>query len=120
MSRDRKKDRVPTSEELERQGAIPSPANRSAGERRGILRRFYRAGRFRVSEDVAARKHVGTPPRQTPLSESTGIHMAAEAPKQTTSAGQVAQQASPPARRRTIRIDPSVKERRGLDRGPKR
>ena len=32
-------------------------------DRQGILKRLLRAGRLRVSEDVAARKHVGEQPR---------------------------------------------------------
>ena len=43
MSQGRRKHRVPTSEELEREGALSPPADRPAGGRRSGLRRFFRA-----------------------------------------------------------------------------
>jgi hypothetical protein len=118
MSRDR--NRIPTSEELERQGAVSPPGDTSASERRGILRRFFRASRFRVSEDVAATKHIGTPPRQAPPSEPDSGLTTAPAPRtgQGPTQEQVTQQAGDPTRRRTIRIDQSVKDRRGFGHGP--
>jgi hypothetical protein len=118
MSRDR--NRVPTSEELERQGAVSPPGDKPASERRGILKRFFRAGRFRVSEDVAASKHIGTAPRQAFPGESKSGPTTSEGPAtdQLPPKEQVTQQAGGPVRHRTIRIDQSVKDRRGLGRRP--
>ena len=114
MNRDEQRRRIPTSDELEQQGAL-APAADPAAPRRGGLLRFFRTGRFRVSDDVAARKHVGT---------------AQPRPSVTTRGGEATQQTavtSPPPTDalvqrqpadaivpRKIRIDPSVKERRGL------
>jgi len=120
MSQGRRKHRVPTSEELEREGALSPPADRTAGGRRSVLRRFFRASRFRVSEDVAARKHVGTSAGQA-TSEPTRAPASSEDREQAgqlSSAAQVTDRAGDTARRR-IRIDPSVKQRRGLDRSHK-
>jgi hypothetical protein len=117
MSRDDQRRRVPTSEELERQGALAPAVDDTAHERRGRLRRFFRASRFKVSDDVAARKHVGAPQAQGSII----------APKQEPSTPPAPSDSSPPnvapaeppadpIARRTIRIDPSVKERRGRGR----
>ena len=117
MSRDQQKRRIPTSEELESTGAILPATGRSPGERRGFLSRFYRAGRFRVSADVAARKYVGTPPRQPSITEPpvpSAISELSEQSDQLPSTAQMAQQASSQTRRRTVRIDDSVRQRRGL------
>jgi hypothetical protein len=120
MSQDDRRRRVPTSEELERQGALSPAADSSAQGRPGRLRRFFRASRFRVSEDVAARKHIGAPqalgtvvePKEEPL------NLPAPAPSGLSPRNAVpaAQQPADRIARRTIRIDPSVKERRGLGR----
>ena len=59
MNRDEQRHRIPTSDELEQQGAL-APAADPAAPRRGGLLKFLRTGHFRVSDDVAARKHVGT------------------------------------------------------------
>jgi hypothetical protein len=109
MSRDEQRRRVPTSDELERQGAL-TPAADPTAQRRGGLMRFFRTGRFRVSDDVAARKHVGVAPPRLPTTAPVG-----DATQQ-----RVVASAAPPHRPadpivpRKIRIDPSVKERRGL------
>lgn len=118
MSRDQQKRRIPTSEELESKGAILPATGGSPGERRGFLSRFHRRRRFRVSADVAARKYVGTPPRQQPsINEPSAPSSASELPgqsEQPPASAQMAQQASNQTRRRTIRIDDSVRQRRGL------
>lgn len=117
MSRDQQKRRIPTSEELESTGASVPDTGRPPGERRGFLSRFYRAGRFRVSADVAARKYVGTPPRQPSITEPPVPSPASELPGQSDelpAPTQMAQQPSSQPRRRTIRIDDSVRQRRGL------
>jgi hypothetical protein len=113
MSGDERRHRVPTSDELERQGAL-TPAAEPHGEKRGGLFRFLRVGRFRVSEDVAARKHVGSaqPPPSANLREGEATQQSAA-----TSPSRAGASVDQPAARiipRTIRIDPSVKERRGL------
>ncbi len=118
MNREEQRRRVPTSEELERQGAL-APAG-AGTEKRGGLMRFIRAGRFRVSDDVAARKHVGVVPRHQPSgltpeaapqsgpASATRPDLPADIPTSSRATGAIAP--------RTIRIDPSVKERRGLGR----
>ncbi len=63
MSRDRDKRRIPTSAELEERGEVSPSTTPGGGGRPGLLKRLLRAGRFRVPEDVAARKHVSAPPR---------------------------------------------------------
>jgi hypothetical protein len=117
MSRDRQKRRIPTSEELERKGAISPATGRSPGERRGFLSRFYRAGRFRVSADVAARKYVGVPPRQPSITEPSVPSPTSELPGQIgqlPSMAQTVEQARSQPRRRAIRIDDSLRQQRGL------
>jgi hypothetical protein len=72
-----------------------------------------------VPEEVAASKHVGIPPRQAPPGEAQGdlgSSEVAEDADRSSSTGQ----AQRTARRRTIRINESVKERRGLDHGPRK
>jgi len=114
MSRDEQRHRIPTSDELEQQGAL-APAADPTVQRRGGLLRFFRTGRFRVSDDVAARKHVGTTPARLPVTAREG-----EGTQQPTVTSPPAM--SEPVRPadaivpREIRIDPSVKERRGLGR----
>jgi hypothetical protein len=117
MNRDQQKRRIPTSEELEQKGAISPATGRSSGERRGFLSRFYRAGRFRVSADVAARKHVGKPPKQSAATESSAPLPTSE------QRGQIDQPLSPAGTaeqtpgqtgRRAIRIDDALRQRRGL------
>jgi hypothetical protein len=117
--------RIPTSDELERQGAlIPATAERRT-ERRGGLLKFFRASRFRVSEDVAARKHVGSqhaPPAPT-ATDTTMPTGSSYAQPGNVSAGEFKPPPATSSRRspdtivpRTIRLDPAVKERRGLGR----
>jgi hypothetical protein len=110
MSRDREKRRIPTSEELESKGAILPATGRSPGERRGFLSRFSRAGRFRVSADIAARKYVGVPSRQPSITEPSVPSPTSELPSTT----QTVQQARSQPRRRAIRIDDSLRQQRGL------
>lgn len=117
MSRDRQKRRIPTSEELERKGAISPATGPSHGERRGLFGRFHRAKRFRVSADVAARKYIGVPPRQPLVSEPAVPSPTSELPRQIDelpATAQTPQQAPSQPRRRTIRIDDDVRQRRGL------
>jgi hypothetical protein len=126
MSQEEQRRRVPTSDELERQGALaPATGEPQAGRRSG-LRRFFRASRYRVSDDVAARKHVGTwrapSPGAAPAAADQGA-AASRNPDPATAAPASRQSAVPEARRpadaivpRTIRMDPSVKDRRGLGR----
>jgi hypothetical protein len=126
MSRDRNKHRIPTSAELEERGDVSPPEALGAGGRTGgILKRLFRAGRFRVSEDVAARKHVAPPPGSgfsgvgdrspDPAVSAQGNRPSGSSTRKQTAARQ--QEEPEPSRRRTIRIDDSVKERRGLGRG---
>jgi hypothetical protein len=120
MSRDEQKRRIPTSEELERTGAISPATGRSPGGRRGFLSRFYRAGRFRVSADVAARKYLGEAPKQPSAPESPAPSPTSDQPgqiDQRPSAAQTTQPASSPIRHRAIRIDDTVRQRRGLGSG---
>jgi hypothetical protein len=117
MSRDQQKRRIPTSEELESNGAILPATGRSPGARRGFLSRFRRAGRFRVSADVAARKYVGTPPRQPSITEPSVPPPVSELPRlvdQPPPMPHTAQQAPSQPRRRAIRIDDTVRQQRGL------
>jgi hypothetical protein len=124
MSRDRNRNRIPTSAELEERGEVSPPDEPGGAGRQGNLKRLFRAGRFRVAEEVAARKHVAAPLR----SDFTGVghrspDVAAPAqPKRpSSSSGDLTtmrqQEEGAPSRRRTIRIDDSIKERRGLGRG---
>ncbi len=123
MSREEQRRRIPTSDELESQGALTPATGEPRTERRSLLR-FFRASRFRVSDDVAARKHVGTsqpkrsPNTPTSLAEAGGgvehqpERAAAPRPTMTPAARPKAGTIVP----RAIRIDPSVKQRRGLAR----
>ena len=114
MNRDEQRRRIPTSDELEQQGAL-TPASAPTAERRGGLLRFFRVGRFRVSDDVAARKHVGTvqprPSATTHGGEATQQATTTSPPPTDASVHRQPGDAMVP---RKIRIDPSVKERRGL------
>jgi hypothetical protein len=117
MSRDPQKRRIPTSEELESKGAILPATARSPGQRRGFLSRFHRARRFRVSADVAARKYVGTPPRQPSTTEPSVPPPVLEVPEridQLSTTVKTAQQVPGQPRRRAIRIDDTVRQQRGL------
>jgi hypothetical protein len=115
MSRDEQRRRIPTSDELEEQGALTPAADPTAQRQGGGLLRFFRTGRFRVSDDVAARKHVGVAQARPPVTASEG-----EAPQEAAVMSPLPLGA--PVRPadaivpRKIRIDPSVKERRGLGR----
>lgn len=124
MSASGSKWHVPTSDELEQQGAITPATGVSPAQRRGGLRRFFRTGRFRISEDVGVNKHVGTvpTPRQPPptfFPTASGQHT--QPAPQTASSRQASQAPSearqspnPAPDRRSIRINQSVKDRRGL------
>ena len=116
MTRDERRHRIPTSDELEQQGAL-RPATEPASEKRGGLLRFFRVSRFRVSDDVAARKHVGSAQTHAPVTArgaETVQRAAAPDRPQTGAPAQPTESIVP----RKIRIDPSVKERRGLG-GPR-
>jgi hypothetical protein len=116
MTRDEPRHRIPTSDELEQQGAL-RPAAEPTSEKRGGLLRFFRMSRFRVSDDVAARKHVGSAQTHAPETARGGeTAQRAAAPD-----SPQARASAPPTESivpRKIRIDPSVKERRGLG-GPR-
>lgn len=128
MSADRQRWHVPTNDELEQEGAI-SPPSTESGERRRGLRRFLRVGRFRVPDDVAAKKHVGSVAAGTapdskfePGAVTTPPAQAGDERPVTAVLGQsqpVEQISDQRRSRRTIRIDQSVKDRRGSDRGPR-
>lgn len=116
MTQGERRHRIPTSDELERQGAL-RPAAEPTAEKRGGLLRFFRVGRFRVSDDVAARKHVGSAQTHAPTTArggETAQRSTAPEPPQTRSPTPSTESIVP----RKIRIDPSVKERRGLG-GPR-
>jgi hypothetical protein len=125
MSRDEQRIRVPTSDELEQLGALaPAAAADAAPSRRGRLLRFFRASRIRVPEDIAARKHIGTVQAHRPEAHLPGTSAPAE---QTAGAERMLsasadRPASEPHRPpdalapRKIRMDPSIRERRGLGR----
>lgn len=125
MSRDDQPIRVPTSDELEQLGALASAATAGAAPtRRPRLLRFFRASRIKVPEDVAARKHVGTVRAHRPevelpgTSASAGPTAGAERAL-SKSADQPVPEPLPPPNAlvpRKIRMDPSVRERRGLGR----
>lgn len=116
MTRDERRHRIPTSDELEQQGAL-TPAAEPTSEKRGGLLRFFRVSRFRVSDDVAARKHVGSAQTYVPVTAHEGgttQHSAEPDHPKTEAPVRPAESMVP----RKIRIDPSVKERRGLG-GPR-
>ncbi len=114
MSREDHRSRIPTSEELERQGLV-APAGVDGTEKKRGLFGFFRASRIRVASDVAEKKFVPTERRypQTPnqiASESTVQPPTSEAITQ-----------PPTLTPRRIHIDASVRARRGLgssDRSP--
>ena len=116
--------RVPTSDELEQLGTLaPAAAADAAPLRRGRLLRFFRASRIRVPEDVAAHKHVGTVQAHRPevhlpgASAPAGQTAGADAPSASADRP-VPEPHRPPnaLAPRKIRMDPSVRERRGLGR----
>jgi len=115
MSRDEQRHRIPTSDELEEQGALAPAADPAAQRRGGGLLRFFRTGRFRVSDDVAARKHVGLAQPRPPVTARQGEPTQQPAMTSHPPAGAPVRPADAIAPRK-IRIDPSVKERRGLGR----
>jgi len=125
MSRDDQRIRVPTSDELERLGTLaPAAGTDAAPPRRARLLRFFRASRIRVPEDVAARKHVGTVQARQPEVHLPGTSAPAEQPTEaehvlSASADRPEPEPlSPPDALvpRKIRMDPSIRERRGLGR----
>jgi hypothetical protein len=107
MKRNEQRQRIPTSDELEQRGAL-APATGPVPERRGLLK-FFRVGRLRVSDDVAARKHVGDAQPRPPVT-------AREAAAISTPPTGMPVRPNSPIVPRKIRMDPSVKERRGLGR----
>ena len=125
MSQDDQRSRIPTSDELEQLGALaPAAAADAAPSRRSRLLRFFRASRIRVPEDVAARKQVGTvqahqagvqlPGASAPAGQTAGAEHALSA-----SDDRSAPEPPGPADAlvpRKIRMDPSIRERRGLGR----
>ena len=114
MNRDGRKRRIPTSDELEQQGALATPAEDTPDKRGGLLR-FFRGTRLRVSDDVAARKHVGSAqprPSAAPREGEATQKSAATSPLRASAPDD--RQPAAPIIPRKIRIDPSVKERRGL------
>lgn len=119
MTGDGRKIRIPTSDELERQGAL-APAAEHGPDKRGGLLRFFRGSRVRVSEDVAARKHVGAQQaRQPVVTQERRTAQGGSAPDRPEAETPVRQAETPvrqaePIVPRPIRIAPSVKERRGL------
>lgn len=127
MKSEEERRRVLTSDELEQAGALaPAAVETRRPERRGGLLRFFRASRIRVSDDVAARKHVGTQRVQPSIDPGTNTQ-AAVPPTPTSEPTQSAPPAHsanvPPPRAsaetivpRTIRMSPEIKERRGLGR----
>lgn len=137
MSRDEHRRRIPTSEELECQGAVAPLGTKAAGGRRGLFG-FLRVGRIRVSGDVAARKYVPPERRQPPppapttapsqsqpvsaantfpadpaaqVSAATTVE-ASDGLRAEASTDKIAEPAAFTPRR--IRIDADVRERRGL------
>jgi hypothetical protein len=123
MSRDDQRIRVPTSDELEQLGALaPAAAAGAAPSRRTRLLRFFRASRIRVPEDVAARKHVGTVQAHRPEVHLSGTSAPAEQPSgaeralSATADRPAPEPLHPPDALvpRKIRMDPSIRERRGL------
>lgn len=132
MSRDEHRRRIPTSEEVERQsGLVPSASSVTDG-RRGLFG-FLRVGRIRVSGDVAARKYVPPDPRHARPATETATAQSEDLPSVVLPTNSVAETSGESASRynaeaaaqassvqpaplvpRPIRIDPSVRERRGL------
>jgi hypothetical protein len=110
MSREKHRDRIPTSDELQRAGAVAPLGAGPAEKRRGLLG-FLRVGRIRLSGDVAARKY-------TPA-ERRRADRVMPAPQERNEADQIAKPAEelegrPGLTPRPIRMDPGVRERRGL------
>jgi hypothetical protein len=125
MSQDDQRLRVPTSDELEQLGTLASAAAADAvPPRRARLLRFFRASRIRVPEDVAARKQVGTVQAHQPEVHLLGTAAPAEQPTEAervlpASANRPAPEPLRPPDAlvpRKIRMDPSIRERRGLGR----
>ena len=125
MSQDDQRSRIPTSDELEQLGALaPAAAADAAPSRRSRLLRFFRASRIRVPEDVAARKHVGTVLTHRPEVQLPGTSVPAQQPTEAERALSASDDRSAPEPPgpadalvpRKIRMDPSVRERRGLGR----
>ena len=123
MSQDDQRSRIPTSDELEQLGALaPAAAADAAPSRRSRLLRFFRASRIRVPEDVAARKHVGTvqahrPGAQLPdTSAQDGLTAGTERALSASGDRPAPEPPRPPDALvpRKIRMDPSIRERRGL------
>lgn len=111
MTRDERRHRIPTSDELEQQGALrPVAAN---PDKRGGLLKFFRVSRFRVSDDVATRRRVDGAQNQTPETVRRGESAPRAAAPDRSHTGASIRSAEPIVPRK-IRIDPSVKERRGL------
>lgn len=125
----RERHRVPTSQELE-QGGFVSRTDEPQ-EKRGLLRRFIRAGKLKVSDGVAERKHTPgissgsaaqpgepTPPRFLDIwrREETAQHVR-EKPKP--SIARIPEKGQEQLRPRAIRIPDSVREQRGSG-GPSR
>lgn len=114
MSREDHRSRIPTSEELERQGLV-APTGADGTEKKRGLFGFFRASRIRVANDVAEKKFVPTERRyQQTLSSQT-----VSEPTILPSTSEATQ--SPTLSPRRINIDPNVRARRGLgssDRSP--
>jgi len=125
MSRQRK--RIPTSAELESRGIASVPDVGTGQPRRGVLRRLFRASRFRVPDQVAATRSTEPPPPSREGFYAVASVFEEEVPAQAPAAteplmssGHV--QSSPEADgpptdpvkpRRTIRISDSVRAKRG-------
>jgi|Tabmets5t2r1_1033131.scaffolds.fasta_scaffold04046_4 hypothetical protein len=127
LDRRRDKDRVPTSAELEQRGEASIPAASEVGRAPGILKRLLRAGRLRVSEDLAARKHVGGQPRidvqgiqsRSAADAAVPTEIESATPSSTASFTPASPQAEPPRRSgRRIRIESPVRDRRGHGKRP--
>lgn len=125
MSRDDQRIRVPTSDELEQLGALaPATVAGAARPRRTRLLRFFRASRIRVPEDVAARKQVGTvqahrPEAQLPCTSAPAGQTAGAERGLSASADRPGPEPLGPPDAlvpRKIRMDPSIREQRGLGR----
>lgn len=114
MSRDEYRSRIPTGQELDRSTAVAPLGVGGPARRRGLLG-FLRAGKIRVSGDVAARKYVAVERRPQHGATGPALHEASQA-------DQVVRISTPAEKLedrpgltpRRIRIDPSVRERRGL------
>jgi hypothetical protein len=140
MSGDDERYYVPTGDELDQTGALtPGAESSKAATRLGSLRRFLRVGRITVSADVAARKHIGVAPPRSQIDtrgEQAGPAMVEDITGDQPARASVLTPESPPQVRpvpevsevpdprrpadaivpRTIRMDPAVRERRGLGR----